>query len=570
MPSFPQPGLERRWKKLPGQPDGDAGDPYTGYDRFGRTERMLWGRPQEAGGFEMLVDVQWGYDRASLKTWRKDLLAPAATNQDQHFGYDGLYQVTQRQRGLLNTSTTAIGGVPAQQEGFGYDETGNWVSYRQANAGALDIDQSRANNRSNQIAQVDGSSAGVSYDRNGNMLTVPTGEALTGAPRKLVWDAWNRLREVRDEDDSLIASYQYDAATRRTVETTGEGEPAVTRHFYYNDQWRSVEERLDTSTQPERQQVWHPADGYELLLRDRSTGNDGELDERLYPMKDQLDPVAVCDATGTVVERYAYSAFGMTTFLNPSFIPQPSSLVAWNFLFHAEFADPTTRWFNYGYRYYLPELGRWPSRDPIGEEGGLNLYRMIGNDCLSRTDFMGMLDPGGRPVRPITTTPRPGTPGGYNAPVEPGYGPGANQAIGQAIIDTIFGRPPKPNPQPRPKPAFSPPKPHSWIYVPSSPNGRVMRHYTNSDLTGQRLRFGSHATTLDERSCYMARARTGAHIAVDCPCWKCIVTGPSDAFTQLPDVEFSSAAFLAGADNYYVIGLVQVTVCLKLPWLPPP
>ncbi|WP_425606517.1 RHS repeat-associated core domain-containing protein [Prosthecobacter fusiformis] len=25
-------------------------------------------------------------------------------------------------------------------------------------------------------------------------------------------------------------------------------------------------------------------------------------------------------------------------------------------------------YYNYGYRYYSPELGRWLSRDPIGEE----------------------------------------------------------------------------------------------------------------------------------------------------------------------------------------------------------
>src|SRR5690606_9533321 len=39
---LPEPEVQRRWKKLPGQPSGDAGDPYTGYDRFGRVEQMLW------------------------------------------------------------------------------------------------------------------------------------------------------------------------------------------------------------------------------------------------------------------------------------------------------------------------------------------------------------------------------------------------------------------------------------------------------------------------------------------------------------------------------------------------
>jgi RHS repeat-associated protein len=44
----------------------------------------------------------------------------------------------------------------------------------------------------------------------------------------------------------------------------------------------------------------------------------------------------------------------------------------------------------YGYRYYNLQLGRWPSRDPIGEDGGLNLYGFVGNDGVNRTDLMGL------------------------------------------------------------------------------------------------------------------------------------------------------------------------------------
>jgi integrase/recombinase XerD len=45
----------------------------------------------------------------------------------------------------------------------------------------------------------------------------------------------------------------------------------------------------------------------------------------------------------------------------------------------------------YGYRYYDPLTGRWPSRDPIGEEGGLNLYGFVGNDSTNRTDVFGLV-----------------------------------------------------------------------------------------------------------------------------------------------------------------------------------
>lgn len=46
----------------------------------------------------------------------------------------------------------------------------------------------------------------------------------------------------------------------------------------------------------------------------------------------------------------------------------------------------------YGYRHYSAKLGRWPSRDPIGEAGGINLYGFVGNDPVNRVDPHGLQD----------------------------------------------------------------------------------------------------------------------------------------------------------------------------------
>ena len=45
-----------------------------------------------------------------------------------------------------------------------------------------------------------------------------------------------------------------------------------------------------------------------------------------------------------------------------------------------------------GVRYYDPRLGRWLSRDPMGESGGFNLYAYCGNDPVNRWDYLGMAD----------------------------------------------------------------------------------------------------------------------------------------------------------------------------------
>ena len=47
--------------------------------------------------------------------------------------------------------------------------------------------------------------------------------------------------------------------------------------------------------------------------------------------------------------------------------------------------------------FFDPHIGRFASRDPIGERGGKNLYAFVGNDPINRSDYLGwgVNDPGG-------------------------------------------------------------------------------------------------------------------------------------------------------------------------------
>jgi RHS repeat-associated protein len=44
----------------------------------------------------------------------------------------------------------------------------------------------------------------------------------------------------------------------------------------------------------------------------------------------------------------------------------------------------------YGYRYYDPVTGRWPSRDPIQEWGGPNVYGFVANNGVKGWDYLGL------------------------------------------------------------------------------------------------------------------------------------------------------------------------------------
>ena len=45
-----------------------------------------------------------------------------------------------------------------------------------------------------------------------------------------------------------------------------------------------------------------------------------------------------------------------------------------------------------GLRYYNPTEGRWLSRDPIEENGGVNLYATLRNDLTNKSDPVGLVD----------------------------------------------------------------------------------------------------------------------------------------------------------------------------------
>lgn len=57
--------------------------------------------------------------------------------------------------------------------------------------------------------------------------------------------------------------------------------------------------------------------------------------------------------------------------------------------FSTKYTDEESSLCYYGYRYYSPLVGRWASRDPIEEKGGLNIYGFLGNSIPNKIDFLG-------------------------------------------------------------------------------------------------------------------------------------------------------------------------------------
>ena len=91
----------------------------------------------------------------------------------------------------------------------------------------------------------------------------------------------------------------------------------------------------------------------------------------------------VSATTGDVIARYEYGPFGEPIRVTgPAANPNP-------FCFGTKRTDNNIDLVLYEYRAYSPSSGRWLSRDPLGEWGGLNLYGFAGNDALQHADRDG-------------------------------------------------------------------------------------------------------------------------------------------------------------------------------------
>ncbi len=394
---YPQPDLRYRLFD-----PGLSGDIYTSLDRFGRVIDCHW---YDYGSSASAAQIQYGYDQASNRIWREDPVAAANGKRfDELYAYDGLQRLKEMLRGTLNGGKDAITNLQFEQC-WSLDATGNWNGFRSDDDGTgWSLVQQRTANEVNEItgiSETTGSSwANPAYDPAGNMTTMLQPSDPTGT-YAATYDAWNRLVKLTDGEDT-VQENQYDARRFRIVRKDyAEGTLDEIRHFYYTPGWQSIEERVDSETDPDRQYVWGLRYIDDFVLRDRP-----EFEERLYGLQDDnWNMIAIADDNGDVQERYASSAYGVLTFLSAAFATQASSSFAWETLYAGYRYDALIGLFCVRNRYLHPALGLWERRDPLELSEGLNLYEYVSAIPTTNIDAMGLR--GGAPI--FRPAPYPGT-----------------------------------------------------------------------------------------------------------------------------------------------------------------
>jgi RHS repeat-associated protein len=199
------------------------------------------------------------------------------------------------------------------------------------------------------------------YDGNGNMTSDGT--------RTFEWDAENRLVAVTILATGHRSEFGYDGFGRR-VEITEKDNAQVTQDTKYVWEGAGIVESRS-------------ADGSTSLQRYYAQGFMDSDGTALYYTKDHLGSIReLVDATGAIRARYDYDPYGRTTKISGD---KDSPFLYTGHLWHAYSGLYLTL-----FREYDPNLGRWISRDPIGEKGGLYLYRYCFSDPINLIDPLGL------------------------------------------------------------------------------------------------------------------------------------------------------------------------------------
>ena len=223
------------------------------------------------------------------------------------------------------------------------------------------------------------------YDRIGSILD--EGEAGARRVKLLRIRKLNQNRLTRLQPTAgalagghphLILEFAYDYQSRRIrkqVIDAANGNAILSDRRFLYDGWNLVAEFEATPSNqldPVAYHFWgndlsgteQGAGGVGGLFMSRIKRPDNQAWEIYHPTYDgNGNIIAWVDGTGSVIQRLDYDAFGNTLTRQGTF---PGG-IKMNFGFSTKYEDSESGLLYYGYRYYDPVTGRWPSRDPIGE-----------------------------------------------------------------------------------------------------------------------------------------------------------------------------------------------------------
>jgi RHS repeat-associated protein len=366
----------------------------SAYDEADRLIEQRVVAPAPGGGVPaILVQRQWQYDAVGRVKQIDDGRWGKTT-----YRYDGLGRLVEARRGDL-------------REAFTYDAAGTLQSMLEAldGRGTAEPHERAAGGLVTRTA-----SAKYTYDARARRVVKldlrRRGEGGEALATEYGWDSRDRLRRVRLPDGTQLR-FTYDAFGRRVrkeVQGAGQASARVVELVWDGD-------ALAAEHDSERgvRCFVHAPDSMAPLLQQ-------EQGEVLIYVNDHLGtPKELIDGAGLVAWSAAHSAWGkiVATHADPLRAATRARPVDSPFRLLGQVADEETGLCCTKFRYFDPELGRWCSPDPLGFNGGKDLFGFDGSPTTD-VDPLGL--EGAHPPPPLPKDPEQLKKEGWTETTHPG------------------------------------------------------------------------------------------------------------------------------------------------------
>ncbi|HHU9586155.1 TPA: RHS repeat-associated core domain-containing protein, partial [Escherichia coli] len=323
-----------------------------------------------------------GYNADNRLSWQRSL--PGGSQNPQQAGNPPAQNDSVTARDYIWNADGEVGGINDKLRGclvFSYDRSG-WLTSRTGQmydhdhyyydkAGNLLTDE-------HQSAVMDNRLPGYGRDR---YRYNEWGELTERRDQQLEWNAQGQLTRVISSNSET--RYQYDALGRRISKATSNlhtdrGERSRTTFV-----WEGFRLLQETTWQGKRTYLYDAEQPYTPVAV--VTGR-GESQKIWYYHTDLTGTVQEVTAPdGTLVWAGYQAGFGE----NRGDISNSGAYFEQPLRLPGQYYDEETGLHYNLFRYYAPECGRFVSQDPIGLNGGLNLYAYAPNP-LSWSDPLGL------------------------------------------------------------------------------------------------------------------------------------------------------------------------------------
>ncbi|WP_236183067.1 RHS repeat-associated core domain-containing protein [Pseudomonas ceruminis] len=204
------------------------------------------------------------------------------------------------------------------------------------------------------------------YDPWGNLIEKRSGHSKL---QTFSYDCENRLVRAETLVNGKLAStgeYRYDSLGRRVAKHSEINGITEQKHFL----WQGLRMLREETPEQSILYCYEPGSYAPLARVDQAEGQEQKV---YYFHTDQIGtPLEMSNSEGEIVWQATYRSWGAIEQLTINEVEQ-------NLRFQGQYSDAENGLHYNTFRYYDPEIGRFVAQDPIGIDGGLNLYRYVPN-----------------------------------------------------------------------------------------------------------------------------------------------------------------------------------------------